>query len=338
MNDWRVRPHRRFNPLSGEWVLVSPHRLQRPWQGEIEKSARATRPEYDPKCYLCPGNERASGVANPPYERTYVFDNDFAALLPDTPKQEVSEGVLKASSEIGSCRVVCFSPRHDLDIASMEPSQIVAVIDTWAQQYAQLGATPGINAVTIFENRGEMMGASNPHPHGQIWAQSTIPNELAKETLHQQEYFARESACLLCAYIKEELAFRQRVVYANEHAVVIVPFWAVWPFEALVLPRRHAGALDRLAAEERLALAEASHALTWRYDRVFETPFPYSMGFHQAPTDGGEHGEWHAHAHYYPPLLRSATVRKFMVGYEMLAEPQRDMLPEDAALRLRDVR
>jgi UDPglucose--hexose-1-phosphate uridylyltransferase len=337
-NDWRARPHRRFNPLTGEWVLVSPHRLARPWQGDVSPTAApATRLPYDPACYLCPGNTRAGGAINPRYESTFVFDNDYAALLMDTPPQEFSDDVLLAQSEIGRCRVVCFSPRHDLDIAQMDPQQILPVIDAWGQQYAELGSDPSINAVTIFENRGAMMGASNPHPHGQIWAQANLPNELVKESAHLREYAQRNGTCLLCTYVEQELRDPQRVVYANEHAVVLVPFWAVWPYEALVLPRRHKRSLDRLSAEERAALADALHALTSRYDRLFQTPFPYSMGFHQAPTDGATHDEWHAHAHYYPPLLRSASVRKFMVGYEMLAQPQRDILPEDAAERLRTV-
>lgn len=336
-NDWRLRPHRRYNPLRGEWVLVSPHRLQRPWQGAVSTPASSSRPAYDPECYLCPGNERAGGARNPQYRHTYVFDNDYAALIPDTPPERIDDGLLTARGEAGRCRVVCFSPRHDLDIAQMEPAQVAAVIDAWAEQYGVLGELPYIGAVTIFENRGAMMGASNPHPHGQIWAQSTPPDELSKETASQCRHAESAGECLLCAYAAQELDVGERVVFANDHAAVIVPFWAVWPFEAIVVPRRHTGAIDELDPAERLGLAQALVALTSRYDRLFETPFPYSMGFHQRPTTGEVFPEWHTHAHYYPPLLRSATVRKYMVGYELLGQPQRDITAEDAARRLRDI-
>lgn len=337
MNDWLAKPHRRFNPLSGEWMLVSPHRLQRPWQGAVAPPVLTRRPSYDPQCYLCPGNTRAASVRNPHYVDTYVFDNDYPALSMDTPAHEFTDGVLRAGAEVGRCRVICFSPRHDLDIASMERPQIASVVDAWCEQYAELGAMPDINAVTIFENRGAMMGASNPHPHGQIWAERTLPNELMKESANQRDYFERTRTCLLCAYVEQELRAQERVVYADEHAAVIVPFWAIWPFEVLVLPRRHIGAIDRLQREERSGLARALQEVTARYDRLFDAPFPYTMGFHQEPTDGVDHPEWHAHAHYFPPLLRSASVRKYMVGYEMLAQPQRDLTPENAAERLRDV-
>jgi UDPglucose--hexose-1-phosphate uridylyltransferase len=337
MNEWRTRPHRRFNPLRGEWVLVSPHRLQRPWQGAVSVPPGAGREQYDPECYLCPGNVRASGASNPRYEHTFVFDNDYAALLMDTPEQTYEDGLLLAHSERGRCRVVCFSPRHDLDISQMAAPDIALVIDTWAQQYQALGTDSGINAVTIFENRGAMMGASNPHPHGQIWAQATVPDELAKEMHSQRDYAATNSSCLLCDYAAKEIALQERLVYVNEHALVVVPFWATWPFETMVIPRRHTTDISALEAEERLALAQALHELTSRYDRVFDVPFPYSMGFHQRPTDGSAHDEWHAHAHYFPPLLRSANVRKYMVGYELLAQPQRDITAEQTAQRLREL-
>jgi UDPglucose--hexose-1-phosphate uridylyltransferase len=338
MNEWQTLPHRRLNPLTGDWVLVSPHRLARPWQGEVAQTQTAARPSYDPSCYLCPGNERAGGARNPQYESTFIFDNDYPALLPQTPQVPFADGPLRAQGEAGRCRVVCFSPRHDLDVAQMSPAQIRLVIDAWAAQYEELGALDYVNAVTIFENRGALMGASNPHPHCQIWAQSTVPNELRKETQMQAAYLQEHGRCLLCEYVAYEEGAKERVVYTNDGAIVLVPFWAVWPFEALVLPKRHAGSLQPLSGEERDAIAGALHELTSRYDRVFSTPFPYSMGFHQMPADGAQpYEQWHVHAHYYPPLLRSASVRKFMVGYEMLGQPQRDITPEQAAQRLRDV-
>jgi len=334
MDELRALPHRRFNPLSGEWVLVSPHRLQRPWQGAVVAQGAVARREYDPQCYLCPGNERARGVRNPRYKSTFVFDNDYPALLTDTPPYEFDDGVFRAAAERGRCRVVCFSPRHDLDIAQMNTEQIAAVVDAWAEQYAALGALTEINSVTIFENRGAMMGASNPHPHGQIWAQATLPYELVRESRNQHDYRARTGECLLCTYGRQERSAEERLVYHNEHAAVIVPFWAIWPFEVMVIPSRHVAAIDQLSREERTALADALRVLTSRYDALFETPFPYTMGFHQQPTDGALHDEWHLHAHYYPPLLRSATIPKFMVGYELLAQAQRDITPEQAAERL----
>jgi UDPglucose--hexose-1-phosphate uridylyltransferase len=334
---WQTRPHRRRNALTGEWILVSPHRTQRPWQGETAAAREPERkPAYDPTCYLCPGNARAGGARNPRYSGTFVFENDYAALRPDTPPGGIDDaGLLVAQSERGICRVVCFTPRHDLSIAQMPAAEIRGVIETWAGQYTELGARPDINSVIVFENHGEAMGASNPHPHAQIWANASIPNEPAKEQAAAAAYFAADGACLLCAYAAREIAAGERIVYTNEHAVVLVPFWAVWPFEALLIPRVHAGALDRVSAPARDGLAAAMQVLTAAYDQVFEGPFPYSMGFHQRPTDGGAHPEWHAHAHYFPPLLRSATVRKYMVGYEMLGMPQRDITPESAAQRLR---
>jgi UDPglucose--hexose-1-phosphate uridylyltransferase len=334
---WQTLPHRRRNALTGEWILVSPHRTQRPWQGETAApGARERKPAYDPACYLCPGNARAGGARNPQYTGTFVFENDFAALRPDTPPGGIDDGgLLVAQAERGVCRVVCFTPRHDLSIAQMPAAEIRAVIDTWSNEYTELGALPYINSVIVFENHGEAMGASNPHPHAQIWANASIPNEPAKEQAAAVAYLSAHGTCLLCAYLGRELAAGERIVYANEHAVVVVPFWAVWPFEALVIPRLHATALDRVEAAARDSLAAAMHTLTAAYDRVFDVPFPYSMGFHQRPTDGEAHPEWHAHAHYFPPLLRSATVRKYMVGYEMLGMPQRDITPESAADRLR---
>jgi UDPglucose--hexose-1-phosphate uridylyltransferase len=333
---WQARPHRRLNTLTGEWILVSPQRTKRPWQGETtDAHAHEHKPAYDPTCYLCPGNSRAGGARNPAYTGTFVFDNDYAALTLDTPAADSDEGgLLVARAERGLCRVVCFTPRHDLSIAKMPAAEIRGVIDAWAQQYAELGARPEINSVIVFENHGEAMGASNPHPHAQIWANASIPNEPAKEQAMISAHLAAHGTCLLCDYLEREIAAAERIVYANAHAVVLVPFWAVWPFEALVIPRAHASGLDRVSPAARAGLAEAMRVLTAAYDGVFGVPFPYSMGFHQRPTDGAEHAEWHTHAHYYPPLLRSATVRKYMVGYEMLGMPQRDITPETAAERL----
>jgi UDPglucose--hexose-1-phosphate uridylyltransferase len=330
--------HRRFNPLTREWILVSPHRTQRPWQGQMEKRADPVEQAYDPTCYLCPGNRRANGEVNPAYQSTFVFDNDFAALRTDAGTQEVSiGGLLRAVGEPGLCRVICFSPRHDLTVARMSVPEIRQVVEVWGQQYVELGRRDFINSVQIFENRGAMMGASNPHPHCQIWASGGIPNETAKEGAAQADYRCEHHSCLLCDYVALEEKEGERIVYRNEHFVVLVPFWAVWPFETMILPRRHMGSMEQMTPAEMDGLADAMSHLGIRYDNLFETSLPYSMGFHQRPTDGAEHAEWHFHAHYYPPLLRSATIRKFMVGFEMLGSPQRDITPESAAQRLRDM-
>ncbi|KAB2888196.1 MAG: UDP-glucose--hexose-1-phosphate uridylyltransferase [Desulfobulbaceae bacterium] len=331
-------PHRRFNLLTGEWVLVSPQRTRRPWQGQTEATEAPPVAAYDPTCYLCPGNERAAGARNPEYSQPFVFTNDFPALLPDLPRLPDRPGpLLQAQAEPGVCRVVCYSPRHDLSFGQMPPQQAVAVIDTWRREYVELGALPWINAVQIFENRGTAMGCSNPHPHGQIWANATVPTIPAREGERQEDFFRERGKCLLCASLAEELADPVRVVMANNHFVVLVPFWAVWPFETLLLPRRHDSRITGLGPEEKEALAEIMIRLNVCYDNLFATVFPYSMGIHQQPTDGCEHPEWHWHVHYYPPLLRSAAVRKHMVGYEMMAMPQRDLTAERCAERLRAV-
>jgi len=332
-----TRPHRRLNRLTGEWVLVSPHRTARPWQGQVEPPLVGQRPAYDPDCYLCPGNARAGGATTPPYETVYVFDNDFASLLPDVGPSSLSDrGLLVAEHERGLCRVVCFSPRHDLTLGDMTPAQIRPVIEMWAAQYAELGAVDWVRHVQIFENRGAMMGASNAHPHGQIWANERLPNEPAKELAEQRLYSVDHGRCLLCDYLALELAAGTRIVEENDTFVALVPFWAVWPFETLVLPRAHSGALPELDNRERDGFADILHQLTRRYNGLFDAPFPYSMGLHQPPTDG-DYPQWHLHAHFYPPLLRSTSIRKFMVGYELLAQPQRDISPECAAQRLRAV-
>jgi len=333
-------PHRRFNPLSDEWVLVSPHRAQRPWQGAVEKLTAERQPQYDPTCYLCPGNTRAGGVHNPAYGGTFVFDNDFAALKPDTARERLDlggKGLIVAEGEPGICRVMCFSPRHDLTLSTMATVEIEEVVRTWIAQFQELGARPEISHVQIFENRGAMMGASNPHPHCQIWATSSLPEMPGKELTSQWDYARERGSCLLCDYLQLEREQGVRVVGENESFMVLVPFWAVWPFELLVCGRRHLPTMAELSAREQADLAVTLSQVTATYDRVFGVPFPYSMGFHQAPTDGDQHPEWHLHAHFYPPLLRSATVRKFMVGFEMLGTPQRDITPETAAERLRSL-
>jgi len=333
-------PHRRYNPLTRQWILVSPHRTQRPWQGQLEPAPAERRPAHDPSCYLCPGNARAGGARNPDYTGTYVFDNDFAALLPGVPpgayhRRGAHGGeLLLARAESGICRVVCFSPDHSLTLAEMATPDIRGVVDVWAEQYDEIGARPDIRYVQIFENKGAMMGCSNPHPHGQIWANASVPQEPAMEGQTQADYRSRHGGCLLCDYVALETAERERIVCENDAFVALVPFWATWPYEVMVLSRRHVAALPELDGAERDALADVIKRLTTRYDNLFRVSFPYTMGVHQRPTDGVPHPEWHLHAHYYPPLLRSATVKKFMVGYEMLANPQRDLTPEAAAARL----
>lgn len=329
-------PHRRLNALTSEWVLVSPHRTNRPWQGQVEETPPEKKPAYDSGCYMCPGNERAGGERNPQYTGTFVFDNDFAALLTDTPQGELKRaGLLVARSERGLCRVVCFSPRHDLTLAEMEVADIRRVVDVWVAQYLDIGARPFIEYVQIFENKGAMMGCSNAHPHGQIWSNQSLPNEPAKEDAAQADYLSQKGSCLLCDYVTLELAEGQRVVCENSHFLALVPFWATWPFEVMLLSKHHVASLADLEEAERDGLADIIRRVTARYDNLFRISFPYSMGLHQQPTDGQTHPHWHLHAHFYPPLLRSATVRKFMVGYEMLSEPQRDLTAEASAARLR---
>jgi len=330
-------PHRRFNPLIREWVLVSPQRAERPWQGQVEKNAIPKAASYDPSCYLCPGNQRAGSMRNPAYTSTFVFRNDFAALQPDGPHVKIDEserGLLLSESESGICEVVCFSPRHDLTLSRMSLEEIAAVAEVWAHEYAELGSLSYVKYVQVFENRGEIMGCSNPHPHGQIWANETIPNEPSKEQDAQIAYAEKNKSCLLCDYARLELKAGKRVVCENPHFLALVPYWAIWPFEILLISKNHVRDLMSLNAVARLSLVDILKGITTRYANLFETSFPYSMGIHQAPTDGGAHPEWHCHAHFYPPLLRSATVRKFMVGYEMLATPQRDITPELAASKL----
>lgn len=336
MNDLFMNPHRRYNPLTGEWILVSPHRLARPWQGKVEDLPQNTRPAYDPKCYLCPRNQRAGDETNPDYSSTFVFTNDFAALKPEEPSGEIpSSDLFRAETERGLCRVICFSPRHDLTLAEMEPEAIQNVVQLWKEQYAELGAMDFVNYVQIFENKGAIMGCSNPHPHGQIWATESVPFESKREDGRMLEYYAGRGHTILQDYLAEEIRRDERVVVKNHLWVAVVPFWAKWPYETLVAPLRPIPSMTEMSAEDDAALADILKRLTVRYDNLFNVSFPYTMGFHQAPTNGQRNAHWHMHAHFYPPLLRSATVQKFMVGFEMLAMPQRDITAELAAQQLR---
>jgi UDPglucose--hexose-1-phosphate uridylyltransferase len=329
--------HRRYNPLLDEWVLCSPGRLRRPWQGQVDEAPHEGLPRYDPACYLCPGNPRAGGARNPGYTSTFAFDNDFPALVPGAPEAPVDgDLLLVARTASGVCRVLCFSPRHDLTLALMSPAEIRPVVDAWAEEHTRLGAREDVAHVQVFENKGEMMGCSNPHPHCQVWATAHVPTCPARRLASQRRHFEAKGSDLLGDYLARELSDGTRIVCDNAHWVVLVPFWAVWPFETIVLPRRRVPDLATLSAEERDALAESLCRLNVRYDNLFRCSFPYSMGWHARPTDGGEHPYWRVHATYHPPLLRSATVRKFVVGYELAAEPQRDFTPEEAAARLRE--
>lgn len=328
-------PHRRYNPLTDTWVLVSPQRAKRPWQGQTEPVSQEQQLPHDPNCYLCAGNVRANGTQNPDYTDVFVFDNDFAALMADSPEASYTDGDLfRAEMERGIGRVVCFSPRHDLTIPDMELSDVRAVVDAWVEEYTTLGAIPWVNHVQIFENKGAIMGCSNPHPHGQIWAQAHVPDEPAKKQVNQLRYLEQHGKTLLSDYCQAELTKKERILFENAHFVTLIPFWAVWPFEAMLIPKRAMARITDMTAPERDAFADAYLQLTRQYDALFNTSFPYSAGIHQAPTDGLPHPEWHFHMVFYPPLLRSASVKKFMVGYEMLANAQRDITPEQAVGQL----
>lgn len=334
--DLNKGPHRRFNPLTNEWVLVSPHRTQRPWQGKQEESGGSTRPRYDENCYLCPGNQRSGGQLNPEYSGTFVFTNDFSALLPDTPIQSLGDDPLfQAESERGICKVICFSPRHDLSVPNMSHAAVSKVIGVWRDEYREFKSNPEISYVQIFENKGEIMGCSNPHPHCQIWASAGIPMIVQQEQKTQRHYLKEHGRPLLVDYLERELELKARVVYENAQFAVLVPFWAVWPFEAMILPKKSIQSLDQFSDDDIRGFADAYRMLTRAYNRVFECEFPYTAGIHQAPSTSQNHDAWQLHMHFYPPLLRSATVKKFMVGYEMLAAPQRDITAESAAETLR---
>lgn len=336
--DLKEVPHKRYNILTGEWILVSPHRTKRPWQGKEETVPSEKRPSYDASCYLCPTNTRANGEVNPEYKDPYSFTNDFAALIPseDTP-EFYEEGLLKAQTETGICKVVCFSPEHSLTLPVMDESDIVKVISLWQKEYVQLGANPNINNVQIFENKGAIMGCSNPHPHGQIWAQYTVPGEIQKKTSNFEKHFQNNTNSLLEQYLIEERKHQERIVIENDHFVTLVPYWAVWPYELMIVPKRKMASIAELTDEEKQSYAHIIKRTTIKFDNLFKVSFPYSAGIHQAPTDGKSHDAWHFHMSFYPPLLRSATVKKFMVGYEMFADPQRDITAEQAAETLRNL-
>lgn len=326
--------HKRLNLLTGDWVLVSPHRLSRPWQGEVSDPKGASSQTHDPSCYLCPGAPRVGGVVNPDYRGVHVFTNDFPALLETSPDL-TSDDIFVREPETGLCRVICYSPRHDAGMSALGEESIRGIVRAWMDQTSELMGSRDISAVTIFENRGEMMGASNPHPHGQIWASRTVPNELKRETDRQTAWIRQRGRPLLIDYLDREIEAGERVVLSNAHFVVLTPFWAAWPFETLLAPRRPMSDLTELSDDEIASLANILSRLTRTYDSVFNTPFPYTMGWHQRPSSTDAEG-FVVHAHFYPPLLRSASIRKFMVGFEMLGGPQRDLTAEAACARLRE--
>ena len=329
--------HTRLNPLTGEWILVSPHRMKRPWQGKVEKQLIDLGEKYEPNCYLCPGNERNAGIKNPQYKDTFIFTNDFSALLEDIPGFSLDDsGLLMAQSERGLCRVICFSPVHNLTLALMDNNSIKKVIGIWIKEYINIGNIPFIKHVQIFENHGSMMGCSNPHPHCQIWANEKIPVMPEKEDFHQNEYYEKKKSCLLCGYIKKELEQKERIVFENDSFIALVPFWAVWPFETMIIPKQHLAGIDGLNEKEIFDLADAVRRMGIKFDNLFKINFPYSMGIHQKPVDKKNYQYWHFHIHYFPPLLRSSTIQKFMVGYELMANPQRDITAEKSAALLKN--
>jgi UDPglucose--hexose-1-phosphate uridylyltransferase len=327
--------HRRKNILTGEWVLVSPHRTKRPWQGMQEQGKELKTLEYDSNCYLCPGNTRANNEINPDYKNTYSFINDFSAIL-DVKIENFKDNLLEAHTESGICKVLCYSPNHSLTMSQMDESEIVSIIKLWQKEYKDLGSIENINNIQIFENKGESMGCSNPHPHGQIWAQKSIPTEILKKQNNFKKFYENNNQSMLLAYIKKELELKERIIYENESFVALVPFWAVWPYESMVITKNHRKSILELNEKEVTDYANILKILTTKYDNLFQTSFPYSTGIHQAPTNNEQNKEWHMHMSFYPPLLRSASIKKFMVGYEMFGEPQRDITPEQAAESLRN--
>lgn len=329
--------HKRFNSLTGEWVLVSPHRSKRPWQGQEEESAKDNRPSNDPSCYLCAGNVRANGEVNPEYKDVFVFTNDFSALQSDSKSFSIDDGLLKAESEQGICKVICFSPDHSKSLAQMNVRDIQKVVFAWQDEFRTLSKLKNIEYIQIFENKGSIMGCSNPHPHGQIWSQSSLPNEIIKKDQQQLTYFEKHHKTLLSDYLKQELQLKERLIFENRAFAVLTPFWAIWPYEAMIIPKTPQRDILAMSEEETILFAEAMSVLTKVYDKLFNTSFPYSSGIHQAPSNGKKNEHWHWHMSFYPPLLRSATVKKFMVGYEMFASPQRDITPESAAQTLKQL-
>ncbi len=336
-NKFNEYPHRRFNPLTREWVLVSPHRTKRPWQGKTEKALQINGEKYDENCYLCPGNIRANGELNPEYNAPFSFRNDFSSLLPEIPEIKLDKGLIQARTEAGICKVVCFSPDHSKTLPTMSIDEIFQVVNLWKKEYYELGSMEKINHVMIFENKGSIMGCSNPHPHGQIWAQESIPDEVAKKSKYQKKYFEKFKSSLLRDYLDQEIESGERLIYENDHFVALVPYWAVWPYETMIVPKRHVQNIEGFNVSEIRAFAECIKVVTTKYDNLFSTSFPYSSGIHQSPTDTKDNKGWHFHMSFYPPLLRSATVKKFMVGYEMFANPQRDITAELAAEKLRSL-
>jgi UDPglucose--hexose-1-phosphate uridylyltransferase len=330
-------PHRRKNRLTGDWVLVSPHRAKRPWQGQLEDPQTETLPSYDETCFLCASNTRINGEVNPEYEGTFVFTNDFAALMPDTPQvmDSDSDRLMLLEPARGTSRVICFSPDHSKTLPELSVDAIQLVIATWIEQVSDL--SKDYKWVQVFENKGSAMGCSNPHPHGQIWANDFWPNEIAKEQVNQRNYYLQNNTSMLLDYALQESNDGKRTVVETTHWIAVVPFWAAWPFETLLLPKFACARMTDLLPEQQVDLADALKKLTSRYDNLFRCSFPYSMGWHGAPFDLDDADHWQLHAHFYPPLLRSASVRKFMVGFEMLAEPQRDLTPEQAAEKLQQV-
>lgn len=336
-NNLQDYSHKRLNILTGEWVLVSPHRAKRPWQGQNEEISKEKKPFYDESCYLCAKNTRVNGEKNPDYKDVFVFTNDFAALQNDSPSFTVNDGLFKAQSETGICKVICFSPYHSKSLAEMTVDEIQKVVVAWQNEYTILGSNENINYIQIFENKGAVMGCSNPHPHGQIWSQSTLPNEIEKKDFNQRNYFKKHQKSMLETYLNQELASKERIIFENDDFVVLVPFWAVWPFETMIAPKKAQKNIAEMSSKQIKNFAEAISVITKAYDSLFNTSFPYSSGIHQAPTNGKKNNHWHWHMSFYPPLLRSATVKKFMVGYEMFGSPQRDITAEIADKKLRDL-